>query len=169
MAQFVDLTAAQLADVQTAFDEMLNLEMEPCQLVYPPKNIACNNCVPDPIGNRSSNKYLTGGPMPFPMGGLCPICGGRGVKAVEVSETVNLCIVMNPRKFVNIGPQIQVTDGMIQTQGYANILPKVLKCDHLIKSAVQGYQDFSYKLEGDPFFLGNIIKNRYFYANWRRA
>jgi hypothetical protein len=170
MAQFVELSDDLRGNVQTAFDEMLQLQLENCELHYPPKNITCNNCAIDPIGGRSSNKYLTGGPMPFPMGSICPLCAGRGVKTTEVTESISLKCELNPKNFQKVGLPIKVPDGMLQTEGFIGLLPKIQRCDYMIaKTDIEGSIRLSYKLMSEPTVIGNIIRNRYFIANWARV
>ena len=55
----------------------------------------CAICLYDPIGQKSSNRYQSGGPAPFPFGNLCPMCNGNGRRPVTSSESVNV-LVKNP-------------------------------------------------------------------------
>ena len=56
----------------------------------------CANCVFDPIGRKSANRFLDGGPIPFPFGGICPLCNGAGKKPVVSSENVHLAVIFDP-------------------------------------------------------------------------
>ena len=53
----------------------------------------CPNCVYDPIGRKSSNRFQDGGPVPFPYGGVCPLCNAAGRKGVETTEDINVAVI----------------------------------------------------------------------------
>ena len=66
----------------------------PCTLYFGvTKYEDCSNCVYDPIGRKSSNKFQTGGPVPFRNGGVCPVCSGNGKKPVTSTENLNLAVI----------------------------------------------------------------------------
>ena len=51
----------------------------PCTLMYGGKFATCSNCIYDPIGKKSANRYLSGGPIPFNNGQICPFCHGAAI------------------------------------------------------------------------------------------
>ena len=77
---------------QDAIDDLIDQLGKDCLLVYPPLPSACVNCVIDPIGNKSSNHWTSGGPMPFPNGSICPLCDGRGYHFSEITIPIKLLI-----------------------------------------------------------------------------
>lgn len=73
------------------------------------------NCIYDPIGNKSSNRYQAGGPMPFTVGG-CPMCYGTGKTPDETTTSINLCPIYDYKQWIpNITSAVQSPNGMIQT------------------------------------------------------
>ena len=49
------------------------------------------NCIFDPVGKKSSNRWRTGGPLFFPNGAICGLCNSAGgAHATENSDTINL-------------------------------------------------------------------------------
>ena len=151
-----------------AFADLIDQLGKPCELVYPPKMEACANCLPDPIGKKSSNRYRNGGPYPFPMGSICPVCGGEGYRAIEISDTVTLLINEDPKSFQSFG-NVDIPQGTVQTKGFIANLPKVLKCAYLIKDInIKPYIEYRYKLAGEPLVPANIAPGKIFVANWTR-
>ena len=155
-----------------AFDTLINELSKTCRLYYPPKMQECSNCVVDMIGRKSSNIYLHGGPIPFPFGGMCPMCDGAGYKAIEVYHDVNFLVNENIKSFYKDGlpSNVNLPNGTIQTKGYITDMPKVKRCSHMIKHlALENYQTMNYTLYGEPLSPGNIIQGRYFVALWLRS
>lgn len=159
-----------LAFAQEAFDSMLQPFgqggfAKPCLLVYPPKISPCANCEPSPIANRPSNIYRHGGPVPFPMGAICPACGGQGTFAEEVSETVYLKTSIIKKPFSNIPVQVNLPDGLLSVKGFLIDAPKLQQADFIIhNTALENYQTRKYKLYGEIDSPSNIVQNRYFTA-----
>lgn len=144
-----------------------NLEVE-IEHKYIANNIISNNCHYDPIGKKSSNRYLHGGPISFPMGSICPLCGGVGYKAIEVEETVTLLINEDPKTFQIFG-STAIHDGTIQTKGFIVDLPKIMKCSYMIKDLnIRPYIEYRYKLASEPLVPANIAPGKIFVANWTR-
>ena len=69
-------------------DAVIDTFGKTCRVYYPPKQISCVNCILDPIGNKSANRYLHGGPIPFRNGALCPVCNGVGYRAEETFSAI---------------------------------------------------------------------------------
>jgi hypothetical protein len=157
-----------------AFSDLINQLGKPCKLIFPPKMTACANCIPDPIGNKSSNRYNTGGPAPFPMGSICPVCGGKGQIATENSRVVTLLINEDPKQFDKSlqlnNSNIYYPDGTIQAKGFIADLPDVLKCTEMIKDTnIQPYIEYRYKRYGEPLSPGNIVQGAFFISLWTRV
>ncbi len=146
-----------------------------CLLVYPPKNIPCDNCVYDSISNRSSNRPLSGCPQPFSPGCTCPVCNGKGIKQMQVSEEVTFLCNWEPKKFThpfpaNTAMMTQNPYSYLETKGFIQYIGKVKRCSHLIfQTELNGYGVLSYKLLCEPGDRSNIIQGRYFYALWERV
>jgi hypothetical protein len=142
-----------------------------CRLVYPARWTPCPNCVWDAVGNKSSNRWKTGGPMPFPNGQTCPLCNGAGRRAEEVSEEVKLLCAWDPRNFFYPAPTVDLRSpyAVIQTKGHITDLPKFLRADHLVfQLPLSGYGPQNYKLLDAPADRANILQNQYCLATWER-
>jgi len=151
-----------------AFDDLLDTLGRQCRLYYPPKSIRCENCSLSLVGGKPSNKYLHGGPQPFPLGSLCPACGGNNIIMTEVYTDINLLITEDIAKYKKL-ENINIPNGSIRTKGYVNDMQKVMQCDYMIKDhEQQGILYQKYRLYGEILMPGNIIKNRYFVCYWER-
>jgi hypothetical protein len=159
--------------VQDALDDLITEFGKRCRVVYPPRWAACANCVSDPVGKKSANRWRTGGPLPFPSGSVCPLCNGAGGHhAEELSEEVLLLCAWEPKNFWYPAPglDVRVPGGALQTKGFLSDMPKITRCDHLVfQLPVEPYAHYRYRLVGEPGDRSNIIQNRYFIANWQRA
>lgn len=171
MAQIINLTNEFYAPVQQLYDDIVNVFGRPCKLYYPPKLVEnCPNCVLDPIGQKSSNKWLNGGPMPFPNGSICPFCHGVGGRAEETFITVQMVVHFNPAKFGETKVDaLRLANGVIKTGGFIKDLPQVMKCSYLVPDAtLEGYGHYKYRLGGEAISSNNIIQGRYFEVLWDR-
>lgn len=155
---------------QDAIDDLIDQLGKDCLLVYPPLPSACVNCVIDPIGNKSSNHWTRGGPMPFPNGSICPLCDGRGYHFSEITTPIKLLISNSPSDwFVKIPANIHHPAGTIQTKGYIKDLANVLQSRKLIMQiSLEPMIRYTYELGGEPIDQGNIVQNRYWVAVWHR-
>lgn len=164
-----ELDTATRNQFRDALDDMFELRMKSCRLIYPPKYVSCTNCTADPIGKKSSNRYRNGGPLPFPNGSVCPLCSGAGKKALSQEENINLAIDWTPSRFVKTLDVVRLPDGAIQTKGYTRDIPKIKKCIEMIAQiSLEPIIQYRFKLLGEPVDIFNIIQNRYFYCFWER-
>lgn len=171
MGKLFTLSAGVKSIISTALDDLITELGKNCLLVYPPRWGPCANCVVDPIGKKSTNRWKTGGPMPFAAGTNCPLCQGDGKFAQENSEVIQFLCAWEPKQFFYPIPNldIRVPYGFVQTKGYLKDLPKVQRADHLIfQVAIDGIQRAKYTLFGEPGDRSNIIQGRYFTATWER-
>lgn len=157
--------------VQLAFDDVITEFGKDCLLVYPPRWKPCVNCVLDPIGHKSSNKWKNGGPLPFPNGNLCPMCNGDGRRAEEQTEVVKLLCAWEPKSFFYPMPglDIRVPYSILQTKCLISEVPKLLRADHVIfEIPSEAVVRKRFKLLGAPGDSSNIIQNRYYVAVWEQ-
>ena len=151
-------------------DDIIEEFGKPCRLVYPPLEEECTNCEYDPHGNKSANRWITGGPMPFTAGTPCPMCGGQGKKFVEQYDDVKMVVEWSIKNFVSLPGEIRLPYGAIQTFSYITLLPNILQAQYLIaQTNVAHMRQYRFKLLGEPADVGNIVQDRYLYANWERA
>jgi hypothetical protein len=165
------LSADVKAIAQQAIDDLHNELGKDCRLVYPSRMVPCANCVFDPIGKKSSNFYLNGGPAPFQNGTLCPMCDGNGLIAQEVTEVVRMLVAWSPRHwFIQKMPtNVQSPAGLIQTKGFYADVPKILQARQMIlETPLEPSVRYRFFLESEPIDASNIIQGRYFVALWRR-
>lgn len=170
MGRVFDFDSSIKQRMQDALDDLHDLKCKQCRLIYPPRWLACGNCVYDPIGKKSSNRYLNGGPLPFPNASVCPMCSGSGKRASEQTEIIQLAIEWNPSQWIKLGDQnIRLPDGTILTKGYINLIPKVKKAIEMIAAIdIEGLNQYRYKLYGEPVDRYSIFKYHYFEAYWER-
>lgn len=76
----------------------------PCRLYYGnTKWTDCPNCDMSPTSGMSTNRYTSGGPVPFPNGQICPYCNGRGRTEDEQTEDVYLGIIWDMKQWLKLG------------------------------------------------------------------
>lgn len=154
---------------RNAFDSLIVTFGKTSRLILPPKITYCDNCKIDPIGKKSSNIWINGGPAPFPNGSLCPMCEGKGTIAQEVYYDVTMLIQEDPTKFEKIF-SVNFPDGAIQTKCFITELPKIQQCQYMIKHLdLINVLPQKYKLFGEPLCPGNIVQSRYIVALWERV
>ena len=153
---------------QEAVDMFINDFGHNCTLLYHPKKTQCVNCVYNPIGKVSANRYLAGGPMPFAAGGICPVCNGTGFNEVAQSDIVKLNIYWKPRDWIKAGIPIDIPDGMIQTRGFLADWPKLDRAIELqVHNDIANFRISRFTRQGEliPHGLG---QDKYVLGFWRR-
>jgi len=136
---------------------------------YLMSNILTGNCKPDPIGHKSSNIYVQGGPAPFETGQVCLYCGGNYYLAIEKTENIIMTINWEPSRWDPTLPQgHRLSNGTIQTRGNAVDLQKVNNCEFMETFTNTGYAHYRYKLMGEPT-LSAQTSDLFFWAWWDRA
>ena len=129
----------------------------------------CVNCLYDPIGQKSSNRFQNGGPVPFPFGSLCPLCNGNGKKPVTSSENVNLAVIFEPRQFLEMSTPVNTADGYIQTLANKNMTPKLQRAKEIIVATdVSGFFSHRYQRVSEPTPIG-LGNNEFVLCMWRRS
>lgn len=133
--------------------------------------VFCINCVYDPIGRKSSNIWISGGPAPFPSGQICSLCSGVGTRAEQVTKTITLLCHYDPKKFVTKLPtNVEVGAGAVETKGYLTDLQSVLQSrEMIIQPDLSPHIKWRYKLASEPTNPSNIIQSRYFFCIWNRS
>ena len=127
----------------------------PCTVYYGvTKYEDCANCIYDPIGNKSSNRFQSGGPVPFPFGTICPMCGGNGKRGVETSESLNMMVIFDAKQFVNIGT-IANPDGMIQVITFSDRAPKLRRAKEIVVTTDEFSGRYERISSPQPCGLGN--------------
>lgn len=133
-----------------------------CTIYYPPISVACD-CQLDPIGQKTANRFQSGGLAPF-QARDCSFCGGTGWKQQSSSETIKLRIYDQPRHWIKIAEFVNIPDADVQVIGYITDVPKISSSDYIILNSDQAvFGDFKYKLSSQCLPHG-FKKNRYFIA-----
>ena len=128
----------------------------------------CANCLYDPIGQKSANRFQDGGPIPFPFGGICPMCNGNGKKPVTASEDVNLAVIFEPRQFLEMETPVNTADGYIQTLAKKDLTPKLKRAKEIIVATdVSGFFTHRYQRVSEPLPIG-LGNNEFIICTWRR-
>ena len=142
----------------------------PCTLEYGiTKYEDCVNCLYDPIGQKSSNRFQDGGPAPFPFGTICPLCNGNGKKPVTSSENVNLAVIFEPRQFLEMSTPVNTADGYIQTLANKIMTPKLQRAKEItVATDVSGFFSHRYQRVSEPTPIG-LGNNEFVLCMWRRS
>lgn len=170
MGNIFTLTDTLKSTIQAALDDLITELDKTCRLYFPPKQVVCNNCILDPTSGKSSNYYLSGGPMEFPRGSICPVCHGSGrFKYEQATEDVNLLCTVDQHKFERPIRNLKLDwpTGAIQTKGFLTDALKIARCDYMhYQPNTSGYSTLKYKLASPIMDSSNIIQNRYFVCVW---
>lgn len=158
---------------QQGFDDLINVLGKKCLLVFPGVTNPCVNCVYDSVGQKSSNHFAHGGPLPFPNGTACPMCNGEGMRQDKPTKEVKLLLLFEPKVYVDPSDNrlnIRIPDAILETRGRIEDWPDVEQCEYLIaQSDIQGYGPRKFKLASEPSDDNNISQGRYFVARWERT
>ena len=157
--------------LKSGFDTLINQLGTNCLVYYPPIWEHCDSCVYDPIGNKSSNRYKTGGPVPFQTGNVCPSCNGVGKRSKETFETIKFLTAYDPKNFFYPMPNldIRIPYGFIQLEGHLSNLSKIRRAEYIvIHSDIKAIAEGRYKLHSEAFDDNNIIQGRYFFCTMEK-
>ena len=143
----------------------------PCQIVNgDTKFTDCPNCEYSPALGRSSNKYTTGGPIPFSFG-ICPYCKGVGRIPEESTETIYLALIWDYRDWIN---WTGVDARTLSEQGYVQSISILADTYTKIKSAksiimntsLENYKHHKFARFGEPNPIG-LGDDRYIMTMWK--
>lgn len=170
MGKLFTLDAATKAVIQDALDDIIAEFGKNCRVVYPARWAACVNCVNDPVGRKSANRWRHGGPLQFPAGTPCPLCSGQGGHQADApTEDVRLKVEWEPLRFWVPFPglDLRAPHSVCQTKGFVWDLPRLQKADHLlVQLPVEPYVQTRMRAISSPVLPGNIIQDRYVIMTW---
>lgn len=168
MSESFNIPYAELKSLYAAgIDSLLSQEglTIPVTLMYDIKNELCNNCVYDPVAQKSSSLYNSTGPNPFPENSICPVCLGIGFVTIKSTETIHMAVLFDSKYWTNIDSSIiNVADNMVQTICRSNLLPKLLNAKEIYfnNNTTERYTKFEHtRFAG----LGN---SDYIFMMWKR-
>jgi hypothetical protein len=177
MGKIINIDQELLQTAVDAFDDMIDTFGKNCKLIYKSKETICPNCIVDPKTGRSTGRPKPNPIIPFTVGTTCPICDGRGkLVGTEGYSIVKMSINWNPREWITMWPQaanadsiVRLAGGVATSRGYITDLPKILRADSVVLDIDNNFMNNHFVLSGEPISPGNIVKNRYFTALWKRA
>lgn len=142
----------------------------PCTISYGTTRYeSCVNCVFDAVGQKSANKFQDGGPIPFPFGGICPMCNGDGKRAVETTEDINLMVVWDTKQFMNAST-VNIAEGTIQTITFMKNAPKLKRAKEIIVATdLEKYSRFRYVRISDPQPCAGLGTNDLIECMWSKS
>lgn len=155
-------------DYQEVVDELIlndNIGKN-CQLSYPELRVDCPNCIYDSVQKKSSNRYQSGGPIPF-SSGVCPYCRGVGIIATPQVEVIRLRVYWTKKDFRKLGA-VDIPDGDVMVIGFMSDMAKLQKSTELLilsDSVAVLNRKFEVGVEVFPWGFG---KNKYFVAHLKR-
>jgi len=141
----------------------------PCKLIYEASFFnKCLNCNYDPISNKSSNTYKSGGPLVFADGQICPYCRGLGGTYDQAYDIRDLLVIFDYKYWVNFNSKIHSPDGLIQTISKLEDYPKINTCNKLIVDTnIQNYTESYYQRNSEPQPAG-FGESSYFFTYWKK-
>lgn len=147
---------------QQALSVQCKLEYETTDSVY------CNNCIFDPILDKSFNKYNGGGPLSFAEGSICPVCGGFGKVVCDSNENIYMAMIFDSKYWMNWGPSfVQIPNLAAQSLSSITLMPKILNTSRMSIVNVNGYDNGYYYRAGQPTPMG-LGPHKYILTNWTR-
>ena len=141
-----------------------------CKLHYrATKHTDCPNCIYDSIGRRSSNRYQSGGPIPFSHG-MCPYCQGKGRFTSTETETLYLMPIWNSKDWYPLAQkEVSLADISVQTLSKMNTYPQLKRCSSIvIDTSVQDYGVPEFTRIGDPEICGLGVSS-HIITSWKRS
>ena len=147
-----------------------------CRLIFEgSKRTPCENCVYDPIGQKSSGRYKSGGPWPF-HGGICPMCAGDGFTTDRSTEDIYLAVIYDEGKWKKLGAGNASTSRtpetvkqFIQTMSKTSTWPQINRANSIIIDVdLIPYKEMMFQKVGDPEICG-FGDSRYILATWERV
>lgn len=168
---FSDIAWTQLKTLHNqGIDSIITNMAVTCTAIYPAKRTDCINCIFNSVTGKSSNKYQSGGPIPF-TSGSCPYCLGKGLIDVEPSESISLVILWEPNSWFPLpsGFDVKIQTGLVQTWSFKATYPKIKQAKEVIlDTSLNTMHKHRYTREGEPWWCG-LGENRYCVSMWRES
>ena len=141
----------------------------PCVLSYGvTKYEDCINCNYSYVGNKSSNTYQSGGPIPFPNGVICPMCNGDGKKPIETTEDINLVVIWDSKNFIDSNT-VNDPVGIIETITFIENTPKLKRAKEIIVAKdISNFGRHRYERISDPQPCG-MGASSFVSCKWKKA
>ena len=167
---FEGLISAEFKGLYTSLmDELVRGCEVPCILKYGvSKYDDCVNCIFSPIGNKSANRYQTGGPMPFSVG-MCPMCFGAGKIPVVTDVPISLIPLWDSKEWVGVsGLDIGNVNQHVQTMGKVETYDDVREAKSIIiDTSLTQYARNEFERVSEPQACG-FDSSSYIFTLWKR-
>jgi hypothetical protein len=142
----------------------------PCTLNYSATKFDdCENCLYDPIGGKSSNRYQSGGPIPF-YHGVCPVCNGVGKIQVTSTETIYLMPIWDSKDWYPLSQtNVNMADIEVQTMSKITSYESLVRATSIIiDTTVQHLGIPEFTRLGRPEICG-LGQSTHLITAWKRA
>lgn len=129
----------------------------------------CSNCIYDAIGGKSSNRFQSGGPVPFHHG-VCPVCNGAG-KIINIEQEIVYSLpIWDSKDWINVDlNQISTAKINVQLMNKIDDYTKLKRATSLtIDSSVTNLGIPDFVRVGDPEICG-FGGSDYIISSWKRA
>lgn len=127
----------------------------------------CPNCIFDVNLKKSSNKYKTGGPIPFVNGMICPHCNGIGYYGEIKSNQIYLAILWDYKKWISPPLNISNPEGYIQTICHKSNLAKIRQAKDITVILNRQLSNPVFELYEEPTPAG-LGDNEYLFCMWKK-
>ena len=95
--------------------------------------------------------------------------GGKTIRKVEVLTDIKLKVYWDAKQWVNVGGDLVVPQGSIQTIGFMSDLEKILRAKELIvHKGIKNIKEMRFTRHGEHIPMG-LKQDRYFACFWERS
>lgn len=164
------------SDLKGLFTNMIDSLLEDTALTVPVRFIysgakftKCPNCNFNSVTGKSANTYLSNGPQPFSHGS-CPFCSGDGrIPAENDDEIMNLAVLWDYRKWMQVGQVVASPEGMIQTICSIALINRIKRAKEIVVNTnLEAYVRHKFIREGEPTPIG-FGDDQYIVCMWKRS
>lgn len=162
----IQITSGLVQIYQDRIDALINQLGKSVLLEFDAVKQPCPNCVFDPIRNRSTGIYISGGPRSFERGRQCPWCKGRGFEETVSTKCIEALLKWNPKDSRKYGISLSNHKSVVRIKTF------ITEADDLIraKTAIADYQEIEttiarVRLIKNPIPVG-LQESRYCISFW---
>tara|TARA_R110002074_G_scaffold388868_1_gene571821 strand:+ start:1712 stop:2884 length:1173 start_codon:yes stop_codon:yes gene_type:complete len=101
----------------------------------------------------------------FPEGHICPVCNGVGSFPITHTQSANIVVVFDNKKFINIG-NVNVQQADLQTITPISMYTDLTVADFMYVDSPYAQNKFTRISDPQPIGLGS---SRYIFTNWERS